>query len=124
MPVSFKYEVFEYFQLSHSWKAFTNVLDFRILVDLYEPPSQAKPPVNDQSVATGGDADERIAEAFRREFMDAISARHRRKPAGTQSGRGSSGKKEDELLKGPKLGGSRSARAAMREAALREAKKR
>jgi hypothetical protein len=56
--------------------------------------------------------------------MDAISARHRKKPSTTQSSRGHGGKKEDELLRGPKLGGSRSARAAMREAALKEAKKR
>jgi hypothetical protein len=33
------------------------------------------------------------------------------------------GKKEEEVMKGPKLGGSRSARAAMRETMLKSAKK-
>jgi hypothetical protein len=99
---------------------------FSTIVEIYEPPLQANPSANDPSSTAGdggGDADERIAEAFRREFMDAITARQRKKPAATQPSRGVSGKKEEELMKGPKLGGSRSARAAMREAALKEAKK-
>ncbi|KAJ5345714.1 Hepatocellular carcinoma-associated antigen 59 [Penicillium brevicompactum] len=53
-------------------------------------------------------ADDRVAEQFRRDFMDAMQSRRRlrtTKPA-----------VKDEGPKGPKLGGSRSARAAMREA--------
>lgn len=57
-------------------------------------------------------ADDRIAEQFRREFMDAISSRQRRRAPAPVS---SAGGKKDERPKGPKLGGSRSARAAMRE---------
>lgn len=52
-------------------------------------------------------ADDRVAEQFRRDFMDAMQSRRRlrtTKPAA-----------KDEGPKGPKLGGSRSARAAMRE---------
>jgi len=54
-------------------------------------------------------ADDRIAEQFRREFMDAIQAR--RKAPKTRTTKPDSA----EVPKGPKLGGSRSARAAMRE---------
>jgi hypothetical protein len=56
--------------------------------------------------------------------MDAVSQRQRKKagPAPPPA-RGPGGKKEEEALKGPKLGGSRSARAAMRETILKSAKK-
>ncbi|KAH6666589.1 hypothetical protein B0J14DRAFT_629722 [Halenospora varia] len=69
---------------------------------------------------TGNDeaADDRIAEAFRREFMDAVGARQQRKKQVGPPVTG--GKKGEEELKGPKLGGSRSARAAMREVMLKE----
>ncbi|KAL8742722.1 MAG: hypothetical protein Q9184_008209, partial [Pyrenodesmia sp. 2 TL-2023] len=66
-------------------------------------------------------ADDRIAEQFRREFMDAISSR-RQKAA--QTTKKDPRAKEDDKPKGPKLGGSRSARAAMREQQEKAAKKR
>lgn len=65
-------------------------------------------------------ADDRIAEQFRREFMDAISSR-RQKTA--QTNKKGPGAKVDDKPKGPKLGGSRSARAAMRELQEKAAKK-
>lgn len=69
-------------------------------------------------------ADDVLAEAFRKEFMDAVSQRQRKKAAPAQPApRGPGGKREEEQLKGPKLGGSRSARAAMRETMLKNAKK-
>jgi hypothetical protein len=76
------------------------------------------------AITTSGDgeADDQIAEAFRREFMDAVSQRQRKKAVPVPPTRGPGGKKEEEALKGPKLGGSRSARAAMREAQLKEMK--
>ena len=58
-------------------------------------------------------ADDRIAEQFRREFMDAVSSRRQRTgpiPPTTSV----KGAKPDDRPKGPKLGGSRSARAAMK----------
>ncbi|RKF81942.1 putative mrna splicing factor rna helicase protein [Golovinomyces cichoracearum] len=74
-------------------------------------------------IQTDQAADDRIAEAFRREFMDNASARQRKKNSSNQAqARGQSGKKDD-FLKGPKLGGSRSARAAVRETLLKSAKK-
>ncbi|KAL2844314.1 hepatocellular carcinoma-associated antigen 59-domain-containing protein [Aspergillus pseudoustus] len=71
-------------------------------LDVYDEPEEEAVAADDQA------ADDRVAEQFRREFMDAIQSRRRvsrMKPA----------TKQTEAPKGPKLGGSRSARAAMRE---------
>ncbi|KAL2154061.1 hypothetical protein VTH82DRAFT_2737 [Thermothelomyces myriococcoides] len=59
-----------------------------------------------------GAADDRIAEAFRREFMDAMAQRTRRRRMIHSS--------KPRARKGPKLGGSRNARAAMRDLLLKE----
>jgi hypothetical protein len=87
-------------------------------VDIYdEVPAEPTTVDDDQA------ADDVIAEAFRKEFMDAVSQRQRKKAAPAQPpARGPGGKREEEL-KGPKLGGSRSARAAMRETLLKNVKK-
>ncbi|KAI2638077.1 hypothetical protein GGS21DRAFT_488783 [Xylaria nigripes] len=86
-------------------------------LDVYEtptPPAGANPSEEEE-----GAADDRIAEQFRREFLDAMAERHRRrKPVGPPSKPGS--KKEEEVLKGPKLGGSRNTRAAMRDLLLKK----
>lgn len=68
-------------------------------------------------------ADDRIAEQFRREFMDAISSRHRKRAPPPKATVSKGGKKVEERPKGPKLGGSRSARAAMREMQEKQGKK-
>lgn len=65
------------------------------------------------------DADEALAEEFAREFMNAASERQRKRPAPPPPMKTGYGPKEEEPLKGPKLGGSRSARAAMREVLLK-----
>jgi hypothetical protein len=60
-----------------------------------------------------GAADDKIAEKFRKEFIDAILSKRRRRGADPKA-KGT--KKEDKKRpKGPKLGGSRMARAQMRE---------
>jgi hypothetical protein len=88
-------------------------------VEIYDEPA-----VEEQSMGDDQAADDRIAEAFRKEFMDAVSARQRKKAVPAQPpSRAIGGKKEEEVMKGPKLGGSRSARAAMRETMLKSAKK-
>ena len=66
-------------------------------------------------------ADDRIAEQFRREFLDAVSTR---KQKAVQDKKPVRGQPVDDQPKGPKLGGSRSARAAMREKQEAAAKKR
>ncbi|KAG8532694.1 uncharacterized protein KY384_002571 [Bacidia gigantensis] len=69
-----------------------------------------------------GAADERLAEQFRREFLDAMS--QRKEKANKVPAPPGAGKPGDEKSKGPKLGGSRSERAKMREreeAAIRAA---
>lgn len=69
-----------------------------------------EPDPSEEQRETEGAADDRIAEKFRREFLDALMSRRRRRG-------GDNRKKRDETKKprGPKLGGSRQARAAMRE---------
>ncbi|KAK5026627.1 hypothetical protein LTS07_007561 [Exophiala sideris] len=57
----------------------------------------------------GSDADERLAEQFGQDFLDAMAERQKSKPASQAKGPG--GVAPD--AKGPKLGGSRSARAKM-----------
>lgn len=62
-----------------------------------------------QATTTGGqdaDADERMAAEFRRDFMAAQEERNTRRPAPPPAAKG-------DPVKGPKLGGSRSQRAAM-----------
>jgi hypothetical protein len=88
-------------------------------VDVYDVPDQLE-----ASGETGFDeaADEKIAEQFRREFMDAMSERRQqRRKAAPQPSR--PGAKQEEVLKGPKLGGSRNARAAMRDLLLSQQEK-
>lgn len=80
-------------------------------------------PVEETTINDDQAADDRIAEAFRREFMDAVSQRQRKKTAPVQPPSRTVGGKKEEELKGPKLGGSRSARAAMRETMLKSGKK-
>lgn len=76
-------------------------------VEIYDE-LEADAPNDDQA------ADDRIAEQFRREFMDAISSRRQRTGPATTTSQAKGAKVEDKP-KGPKLGGSRMARAAMRE---------
>ena len=82
----------------------------RVQVDLYDDAPSSSPHPSDEE----GAADDRIAEKFRREFLDALMSRRRRRGTYQKT------KKKDDAKKprGPKLGGSRSARAAMRESQL------
>lgn len=72
-------------------------------MEIYDEP---EPDSNDDQAA-----DDRIAEKFRRDFLDAISSRRHR----AKANKGAKGAKVEDKPRGPKLGGSRSARAAMRE---------
>ncbi|XHG06403.1 hypothetical protein AWENTII_009598 [Aspergillus wentii] len=72
-------------------------------LDMYDAPEEEEAPADDQA------ADDRIAEQFRRDFIDAIQSRRRvARAKNTKTAKA-------EVPRGPKLGGSRSARAAMRE---------
>jgi len=91
--------------LPHTLNTELTVVLFLLKVEMYTDPD----PTEDQRESEGA-ADDRIAEKFRREFLDALMTRRRR--------RGGDGKKkrdENKKPRGPKLGGSRQARAAMRE---------
>lgn len=77
-------------------------------MEVYEKPEEVLS-------GTGEDeaADERIAEAFRRDFMNQVEEKTARKAQPPPPGPARGAKGEPDM-KGPKLGGSRSARAAMR----------
>jgi hypothetical protein len=84
-------------------------------VDVYDEPEQSTT-YDDMA------ADDRIAEQFRRDFMEAIQTRRRiqRNRVTTTT---TSRVAKPEPPRGPKLGGSRSARAAMREMQEKSGKK-
>lgn len=69
----------------------------------------------------GRPTDDRIAEQFRREFMDAVAQRMRRKrkPLGPPA-KPKTARNEEEILRGPKLGGSRNVRSVMRDKLLQK----
>ncbi|KAF4958192.1 hypothetical protein FSARC_11076 [Fusarium sarcochroum] len=85
-------------------------------LDLYEPP-----PEQTSSTAGAdqdGAADERLAEEFRQQFLEDVAERQLRKKKAAQPARPGT----EEVLKGPKLGGSRNVRAQMRDLLLKKEK--
>ncbi|PVI02195.1 hypothetical protein DM02DRAFT_653822 [Periconia macrospinosa] len=71
---------------------------------------------------SGGDNDEAMAEKFRQDFLESLESRHKRRPAAPSKGaKGADSAKK--VSRGPKLGGSRSARAAMHMKRMEEAGK-
>lgn len=85
---------------------------------MYETP---KAPVASTSAEDTAAADDRIAEEFRREFMDAMAQRQKRRKAPAPAAKPGA-KKDEDILRGPKLGGSRNTRAAMRDLLLKQEK--
>ncbi|KAJ4551148.1 hypothetical protein HRR93_003670 [Exophiala dermatitidis] len=79
-------------------------------LDIYDVDDPRRPKGLNGDDAEAGDADERLAEQFRQEFMDAMAERHHRHKASGQSKTAGAAEKEP---RGPKLGGSRAARAKM-----------
>lgn len=66
-------------------------------------------------------ADDRIAEQFRQQYYDEMALRRKRKrPAATQQQKQQ--QQSADVLKGPKLGGSRNQRAAVRNILLQQEK--
>jgi hypothetical protein len=87
-------------------------------LEIYDEPAEALlGDINNEDL----DTDEKIAEQFRQDFMDAMESRQRNRTAGQP--KMPVGKPGEVGQKGPKLGGSRSARAAMRERELAEQQK-
>ncbi|RAL07567.1 telomere length and silencing 1 family protein [Aspergillus homomorphus CBS 101889] len=84
-------------------------------LDVYHGPSE-----DEEDGAKDADdqaADDRVAEQFRKDFLDAIQSRRRvARARNTKTTKA-------EAPRGPKLGGSRSARAAMREMQEKSARK-
>ncbi|KAK0672845.1 hepatocellular carcinoma-associated antigen 59-domain-containing protein [Cercophora samala] len=88
-------------------------------LDIYDVASAETPGAADMEDGGEYAADDRIAEEFRRDFMDAMAQRHRKRRVAQPAAKPGTSRTE-EILKGPKLGGSRNARAAMREILLKE----
>ncbi|GAW25228.1 putative mrna splicing factor RNA helicase protein [Rosellinia necatrix] len=88
-------------------------------LDVYDTPAQPSGPDAAEDEVTA--ADDRIAEEFRREFLDAMAERHRRRRHAAHPNKPGT-KKDEDVLKGPKLGGSRNTRAAMRDLLLKKEK--
>lgn len=82
-------------------------------LEIYDEPEDEPSPGNDLA------ADDRLAEEFRQQFLEDVAARNlSKKPATTVVKKG-----QPEPPKGPKLGGSRNARAAIRAQEEAAAKK-
>ena len=86
------------------------------IVDVYEMPDQTVTEPADIEDDDGA-ADERLAEQFRQQFLDDMAQRRKRKKPATQAA-----KPTEEVLKGPKLGGSRNVRAQVRDILLKKEK--
>ncbi|KAM6539384.1 hypothetical protein FALCPG4_001191 [Fusarium falciforme] len=85
-------------------------------LDVYEMPDQAN---KASEVEQDGAADDRLAEEFRQQFLEDVAQRQlrKKKPANQPARPGS-----EDVLKGPKLGGSRNVRAQMRDLLLKKEK--
>ncbi|KAK0389665.1 hypothetical protein NLU13_3240 [Sarocladium strictum] len=88
--------------------------------DTAQPENSVPGGDNQDGDGDGTTADDRLAEQFQRQYMDDMAARRRqrKKPAQTTAAAGPA----EDVLKGPKLGGSRNARAAVRDALLKKEK--
>ncbi|KAK3903462.1 hepatocellular carcinoma-associated antigen 59-domain-containing protein [Staphylotrichum tortipilum] len=92
-------------------------------LDIYQTPADHQPPttLDDNNIYPPDDdeaaADDRIAEEFRRDFMEAMAQRNRRRRAPAPASKSAP---REEILRGPKLGGSRNERSAMRDILLKE----
>lgn len=88
-------------------------------MDVYDvSPAQSTAPAS----STPGDdltADDRMAEQFRQQYLDEMAQRRQRKrpPVPTRQQQPTA-----DVLKGPKLGGSRNQRAAVRDMLLKQEK--
>lgn len=110
--------------LSH--KNYNPITDQRfsnLTVDVYEVPTASSMSAAASSSAPGADpsADDRLAEQFRQQYYDEMALRRKRKrPAATQQQKQQ--QQSADVLKGPKLGGSRNQRAAVRNILLQQEK--
>ncbi|KFA52468.1 hypothetical protein S40293_05627 [Stachybotrys chartarum IBT 40293] len=87
-----------------------------LVVDVYDVPKPSESVLSPGEEADGA-ADERLAEQFKKQYLDDIAQRKQRKKP-PQPVR----QVNEDVLKGPKLGGSRNSRAAMRDLLLKKEK--
>lgn len=86
-------------------------------MDVYDVPVQNNP-------VAGGDgrsADDRMADEFRQRYIEEVAARRlKRRPAPTAKQQQQQQQQQADVLRGPKLGGSRNVRAAARDVLLKQ----
>lgn len=89
-------------------------------MDVYEVPAARAEPAGDST-----SADDKLAEQFQQQYMDEMALRRqKRRPAINQPRGAPAGQQQGEdVLRGPKLGGSRNVRSAVRDALLVEQEK-
>ncbi|KAL2685524.1 hypothetical protein Neosp_006624 [[Neocosmospora] mangrovei] len=85
-------------------------------LDVYEMPDKVD---KTSQAEEDGAADDRLAEEFRQQFLEDVAQRQlrKKKPANQPARPGA-----EDVLKGPKLGGSRNVRAQMRDLLLKKEK--
>ncbi|KAL6858370.1 hypothetical protein J3F83DRAFT_750563 [Trichoderma novae-zelandiae] len=94
-------------------------------LDVYDVPPSATQPASASASAPGADpsADDRLAEQFRQQYYTEQALRRKKKRPVTQQQQQKQQKQQaGEILKGPKLGGSRNMRAAVRDMLLQQEK--
>ncbi|OAA32536.1 hypothetical protein AAL_00001 [Moelleriella libera RCEF 2490] len=88
-------------------------------LDVYDVPAQSSSAT--ASAADTRSADDRMAEEFRRRYYDEVTARRQKRRAAPPARQQQQVPNKD-VLKGPKLGGSRNQRAAVRDILLKQEK--
>lgn len=88
-------------------------------VDIYSLPNSGAVAASE---GEDGDADERLAAQFQQQYMEDVARKQAKKKKPSAAGQQGQAAAAEEVLKGPKLGGSRNARSAVRDMLLRKEK--
>jgi hypothetical protein len=88
-------------------------------VDIYSLPNSGAVAASE---GEDGDADERLAAQFQQQYMEDVARKQAKKKKPSAAGQQGQAATAEEVLKGPKLGGSRNARSAVRDMLLRKEK--
>ncbi|TWU77086.1 hypothetical protein ED733_008103 [Metarhizium rileyi] len=88
-------------------------------LDVYDVPVQSHP-TGGAGDGDGRSADDRMADEFRQRYLDEVAARRLRKRPAQMAKQQQ--QQQADVLKGPKLGGSRNVRAAARDILLKQEK--
>ncbi|RFU76134.1 mrna splicing factor rna helicase [Trichoderma arundinaceum] len=91
-----------------------------LTVDVYDVPASSSIPATSSAPGADPSADDRLAEQFRQQYYDEQALRRKKKRPVQQQQQQK--QQQGDVLKGPKLGGSRNMRAAVRDKLLQQEK--